>query len=143
MNARQMHDLVSHPSDRVLDDFCTQSDVNLLFCLGVGNILCDKIVAAIVGGSPLMDGTEDSFHSFWDRNLCKIFCLVAEVYTIVIETLKLGSCTPVMHFCSRCSLCFVVKKSLPVIETIQEKNFLKNSCGHTDWHLIFLASVSK
>jgi hypothetical protein len=64
IDARQMRDLVSHPSDRVLDDFCTQSDVELLFRLGAGNILCDKIVAAIVEGSPPMDGTEDSFHSF-------------------------------------------------------------------------------
>jgi hypothetical protein len=31
--------------------------------------LGDKIVADIVEGCPPMDGTEDSFHSFWDRNL--------------------------------------------------------------------------
>jgi hypothetical protein len=76
INARQMHDLVSRPSDRVLDDFCTQSNVELLFRLGVGNILCDKIVATIVEGSPPMDGTENSFHSFWDRNLCEILEII-------------------------------------------------------------------
>jgi hypothetical protein len=48
-----------------------------------------------------------------------------------------------MHFCSSCSLCFAAKKSLAVIETIQKKNFLKNSCGCTDRRLILLVSVSE
>ena len=68
---------------------------------------------------------------------------MAGVYAIAIETLKLGSCAPIMHFCSSCSLCFAAKKSLPVIEPIQKKNFLKDSCGRTDQRLIFLASVSE
>jgi hypothetical protein len=76
ITARQMHDLVSRPSDRVSDDFCTQSDVELLFRLGAGNIMCDKIAAAIVEGSPPMDGTEDSFHSFWDRNIREILEII-------------------------------------------------------------------
>ena len=76
INARQMHYLISRPSDRVLDDFCTQSDVELLFRPGNGNILCDKIVTAIDERCPPMDGTADSFHSFWDRNLRKILEII-------------------------------------------------------------------
>jgi hypothetical protein len=76
ISARQMDDLVSRGSYRVLDDFCTRSDVELLFRLGVSNILSDKIVVALVEGSPPMDGTENSFHSFWDRNLRDILEII-------------------------------------------------------------------
>jgi hypothetical protein len=70
-----------------------------------------------------------------------MFCLVAGVYAIAISTLKLGFCAPIMHFCSRTSLCFAAKKRLPEVEPIQKENFLKNSRGRTDQRLIFLASV--
>jgi hypothetical protein len=71
-----------------------------------------------------------------------MFCLVAGVYPIAISTLKLGFCAPIMHFCSRTSLCFAAKKSLPEVEPVQKENFLKNSRGRTDQRLIFLASLS-
>ena len=76
VTARQMRDLVSRPSDMVLDDFCSQSDVDLLFRLGAGNILGDKIFVAIFKGPPALNGTEKLFHSFWDTNIRDILEIV-------------------------------------------------------------------
>ena len=73
ITARQMRSLVSLSDD---DDFCAQNDVELLFCLGSGSDLSDKIFTAVKERSPLMDSTEDLFHSFWDRNLRAILEII-------------------------------------------------------------------
>ena len=52
--------------DLTSDTYCTQNDVELIFRLGTGNPLGDKLVTAILAGPPPMDGTENSF---WDINI--------------------------------------------------------------------------
>jgi hypothetical protein len=64
-----MRYLVPPSYDLTSDNYCTQNDVELIFRLGTGNPLGDRLVTAIFAGPPPMDGTEDSFHSFWDINI--------------------------------------------------------------------------
>jgi hypothetical protein len=108
----------------VLDDFCTQSDVELLFRLGVGNVLCDKIVAAIVEGSPPMDGTEGSSHSFWDRNLREILEIILPPGRSIRNSNRnagTGDLRSDYAFLLKLFALFRGEEKSPIIETIHKK----------------------
>jgi hypothetical protein len=56
-------------------DVCTPDDVGLLFRAGEGESLLEKYFFTVVEPPPRSQ-TEDSFHSFWDRNVREILELV-------------------------------------------------------------------
>jgi len=72
ITARQMSQLVSPPSGEMNND---SSDVELLFRIGFGGHPLDQNSTAVQRSSPIA-ATEDSFHSFWDWNVCDILELL-------------------------------------------------------------------
>lgn len=72
ISANRMEGLVSSID---VQDICTRDDVKLLFRVGPGNTPLDKIFFA-VADSPPISGTEDLFHSFWDKNVREVLELL-------------------------------------------------------------------
>ena len=64
--ADRLEELVS-PSFETRD-ICTSDDVRLVFCAGHGNNILDTLFFTAVQ-TPPSGGTENSFISFWDRNI--------------------------------------------------------------------------
>ncbi|KAF8508186.1 hypothetical protein BU17DRAFT_56879 [Hysterangium stoloniferum] len=56
-------------------DFCTLQDVELLFRAGDSESFLDVLFFTASSAPPIM-GTEDSFHSFWDKNVRDVLELI-------------------------------------------------------------------
>lgn len=61
--------LVSSSLER--HDVCTPNDIQLLFRVGHGGTLLDRIFW-VVAGNPPYDGTEQAFIHFWDENVREV-----------------------------------------------------------------------
>jgi hypothetical protein len=66
ISVNRIKGLISSPIE--VKDICTSKDVELLFRAGEGNTPLDKFFFAVADAPPDR-GTEDSFHSFWDKNV--------------------------------------------------------------------------
>jgi hypothetical protein len=73
ISADRMEGLLSSSID--VQDICTLEDVKLLFRADYGGTPLDKFFFAVADAPPI-SGTEDSFHSFWDKNVRDILELL-------------------------------------------------------------------